>query len=331
MAIDQLIGEVTWLKGVVFDAGNVADGVVEIFEVLQHCSGVFATGLSVQTTVCRVVRPATEDKITGLLLDDLVGGVVLRIKQHGLPLALAADQQLYLPKVPGQAVARSSPMAAGVGLLEQRAERAEHMVSGERLAVVERAGFAQRLAGQGKAVREQRTGTVFLFQQLAAAVVPGLGRGVGVSKNVDIGLTIFLDRDHPQLLIEARAPMVVALIPALQWLTGQTRQGQAPTGVDAVGFQYRAVQAVNRGQAGCRQARIPLLDQTAGVVMLLTGYQRYGVVGRHTAQVPDLPHWQTTRIAYRQRRCTAMHVGNHGCDALVGDDGSAVSLKSSLV
>ncbi|MNF37086.1 hypothetical protein D3C84_179970 [compost metagenome] len=237
MAIDQLIGEVTWLKGVVFDAGDIADGIVEIFEVLQHCAGVFATGLSVQTTVCRVVRPATEDKITGLLLDDLVGGVVLRIKQHGLPLALAADQQLYLPKVPGQAVARSSPMAAGVGLLEQRAERAEHMVSGERLAVVERAGFAQRLAGQGITVREQRTGTVFLFQQLAAAVVSGFGRGIGVNENIDIGLAIFLDRDHPQLLIEDRLPLATALIPAPQRLTRQPRQDQAPAGVDAVG-QY---------------------------------------------------------------------------------------------
>ncbi len=125
--------------------------------------------------------------------------------------------------------------------------------------------------------------------------------------------------------------MAAALIPAAQRLTGQSGQGQAPAGVDAIGFHGRSVQAVNRGQARCRQARIPLFDQTSGAVVLLPGYQGFGSVVGHTAQVPDLPHWQATRIAHGQRGCAAMHVGGHDPGAWVGDGVSAVSLKSSLV
>ncbi|WP_253277639.1 hypothetical protein [Pseudomonas fluorescens] len=125
--------------------------------------------------------------------------------------------------------------------------------------------------------------------------------------------------------------MAAALVPAAQRLTGQPGQGQAPAGVDAVGFHGRSVQPVNRGQARRRQARIPLFDQPPGAVVLLPGYQGFGSVGRHTAQVPDLTHCQATRIAHDQRGCAAMHAGGHDPGAWVGDDASAVSLKSSLV
>ncbi|WP_448695635.1 hypothetical protein [Pseudomonas moraviensis] len=81
-----------------------------------------------------------------------------------------------------------------------------------------------------------------MFQQLAALIEPRLGRGVGVDENIHVGPAIFLDGDHPQLRIEERLPMAAALIPAAQRLTGQPGQGQAPAGVDAVGFQGFAVQ-----------------------------------------------------------------------------------------
>ncbi|VVN39714.1 hypothetical protein PS619_05311 [Pseudomonas fluorescens] len=302
VTVDQLVGEIDRLEGVVFDAGNVADGVVEVFEVLQHCAGVFATGLSVQTTIGRVVGPATEDKITGLLLDDLVGSVVLRIKQHGPPLALVLDQQLYLPKVPGQAITRFLTMAAGIGLLQHGAHRAEHTTAGEALAIVKGTDFGQRLTGEGEAVGAQGTRVVVLLQQLSASIEPGIGAGIGVGKHIDIGHAVFFDGDYAQLLIESRAPMTVALVPALHRFAGQARQDQAPAGVNAVRFQRLAVQAVHRGQARHRQAWIPLCRQLPARVVLLTVDQWRGCVLRHSAQINHLTSRQTAAIVHRKRR-----------------------------
>jgi hypothetical protein len=131
-------------------------------------------------------------------------------------------------------------MTAGVGLLQHGAERAEHTTAGERLGHRQRNGF--RLSGwpvRAKLSVRSDARTIVLFQQLAAPVVPRVGRCIGVGKHIDIGFTIFLDRDYTQLLIEARAPMAVALVPALQRFAGQPRQIQAPAGVDAVGLQDR--------------------------------------------------------------------------------------------
>lgn len=116
----------------------------------------------------------------------------------------------------------------------------------------------------------------------------GVSRSVGIDEYIDIGLVVFGERQHPQLFIECRAPMVTAFAPALQWFGGKPRQGQAPAGVDAVCSQRLAVEAVNRGQARHRQARIPLLYQAPGSVVLAASGLALSVITGRIAQVRDV-------------------------------------------
>ncbi len=255
VAVDPLIGEPGWLEDVVFDADDIADAIVEILQILQSGVSGFLTGARMQASIGRVIRPLTQDTVTGQLRDDLIVGVVLRIQQDLRDFRL--DLQLHLPELPGKTIARCSAMAAGIGLLQHRAQRAEHLMAGESLCVLESSGFLHRLAGEGIAGYRQNTRRIGLLDQPSAQVVVGGVGATGVEEGFDLFLFLLilsgdLESDDTQLVVKGRSPDMAALVPTLPRLTGQSRQYQTPAGIDAVDFQHGAVERVVSSEVGCR-------------------------------------------------------------------------------
>ncbi|WP_242487346.1 hypothetical protein [Pseudomonas sp. TH15] len=165
---------------------------------------------------------------------------------------------------------------------------------------------------------------------MAAKIESGIGAGIGVNERVDIGCITALDRHYSQLIIEGRTPMTAAFVPAVQRLSGQPRQAEAPAGVDTGDAQCFAGQPVNRRDTGNRQARIPLRHQPSMYIVRLTAYQRRRLFARDTAQIGDLTNRQATAITHCECGCARMYGGGHRREVRSGGTGSAVSLKSSL-
>jgi hypothetical protein len=99
-------------------------------------------------------------------------------------------------------------------------------------------------------VDHHRGARVGAFAQLTAQVMSGVGIVVGIAVALDVVLRIFSDGDQPHHRVVSIVPLLAALVVALQHFIGQTGQIDAPAGVDAVDFQWFAVQTVGGGQTG---------------------------------------------------------------------------------